>query len=67
MPRKHVKSDPVCERLDLVIRLLQDLLIMEGVKAGINKEELRKILAIDKLRIFRISKQIKGLGDVISK
>ncbi len=59
--------DPVCDRLDLIIRLLQDLLIMEGVKAGINKEELRKILAIDKLRVVGISKQIKGPSDVTSK
>lgn len=67
MPKRNAKADPIRDRLDLIIRLLQDLLIMEGVRAGINKEELRKILAIDKLRVVRISKQIKVPSDVTSK
>lgn len=59
MRANSTKHDPVSERLDTMIRLLEDLFIVQAVKAGINKEELRKILAIDRKRVTRISKHMK--------
>jgi len=51
-------NDVLSNKLDVVIRLLEDLFILESTKAGMKKEDLRKILAIDKNRIGRISKHI---------
>jgi hypothetical protein len=52
-------SEKVIERLDKIISLMQDLFILEGILANADKDGLRKILAIDKKRINRISKLIK--------
>ncbi len=52
-------DDQVIEKLDIVIRLLQDLFILEGLKAGVHTEDLRRILRVDKKRINRISKHVK--------
>lgn len=52
-------DDEVVEKLDTVIRLLQDLFILEGIRAGVRTEDLRRILRVDKKRINRISKHVK--------
>lgn len=53
-----LEDNKIFEKLDVIIGLLQDLFILEGVKAGIKKEEVRRILRIDKRRVTRISKHI---------
>lgn len=53
-----LEGEKILENLNVVIALLQDLFILEGVKAGIKKEEVRRILRIDKHRVTRISKHI---------
>jgi hypothetical protein len=49
----------LAEKLDKLISLLQDLIVLEGAKAGIKKEQLRKLLGIDMNRVTRIWKHIK--------
>lgn len=57
--RERKDRDEVVEKLNVVIHLLQDLFILEGVKLKMDKEGLRKVLGIDKKRIGRISKLVK--------
>jgi hypothetical protein len=49
-------QEELLRRLDKIIRLLQDLIILEGIKMNANKDALRKHLEIDKRRVNRISK-----------
>lgn len=60
-PSKNI--DPVIKRLDTLIILLQDIFILEGARLGIRKEDLRKILALDRRRISRISKHVETEQD----
>ena len=48
------------KKLDEIKNLLEDLFILEACKIKSNKEDLRKILKIDKKRINRISKLVKS-------
>jgi hypothetical protein len=49
----------LAEKLDKVISLLQNSILLEGAKAGIKKEQLRKLLGIDMNRITRAWKYIR--------
>ncbi len=53
------QEEALVSKMDEVIRLLQDMFVLDGAKAGMKKEEIRKLLAIDKRRVTRISKLIK--------
>ncbi len=59
MPTRS-KRDPVQEKLDRIIDLLQDLLVVQGRRAGLGREDLRKVVKIDAKRVSRITKHIKG-------
>lgn len=59
MPTRS-KREPVQERLDRIIDLLEDLLVVQGRNAGLGREDLRKIVKIDAKRVSRITKHIKG-------
>ncbi len=48
------------EKLDIIIQLLEDLFILEASKTKLPKEEIRKILKINKNRIGVISKYMKS-------
>lgn len=49
---------PQKDKMDEVLELLENLFILESIKAKIPSEEIRKILRIDKKRINAISKHI---------
>jgi hypothetical protein len=46
------------QKLDRVIELLEDTFILRAVVADMNREELRKIVKVDKKRINKISKHV---------
>jgi len=55
--RKEITHEQLLiQTLDEVKDLLQDLLIVEGVKAGVQKQALREMLGVDMNRITRVSK-----------
>lgn len=58
--RSRGQSDPIADRLDMVIELLQDLFILEGVKEGVNKKHLGKVVGVRQARISKISKLMKS-------
>jgi len=43
----------------LLLETLQDLLIAVLAKAGVSQAEIRKILAVDMVKVNRIAKHIK--------
>jgi len=59
MPRNSVRGDPVDRKLDAILAVLQDLFILEGTKAGIKRDELRRIVALDVHRVSRIMKHVR--------
>jgi hypothetical protein len=61
MKRKEKHDDPVVERLDAVLTVLQDLLILECARTGMKRPELRTIVAVDNNRISRIARHVKPL------
>lgn len=60
MSAKNQDSKKNSEKLNAILEILRELFILEAAKAGVPKEEIRKILSIDKKRIGRVSKHIKS-------
>lgn len=56
MPKK-VKSET--ERLDDLLTAIQNLFILEGLRAGMMVEDVRQILRIDMRRVNKISSPFK--------
>jgi hypothetical protein len=51
--------DPVIEELHAIRGALQDLMILECARTGMKREELRRIVPVDKTRISRIMKHAR--------
>ena len=47
------------EKLNLISRLLQDLFILEAVKAGMGRDGIREILGVHTTRISKIRKHLE--------
>jgi hypothetical protein len=58
MTKTGNKDSKVEEKLDTIIRILQDLYILEAAKAKIGRDSIRNVLGI---HTTRISKIMKGL------
>jgi hypothetical protein len=56
---KPAQADPVVQKLDAILSVLQDLMILEGAKVGIKREDLRKIVAVGNNRISRVTKHVR--------
>ncbi len=54
-------NDPVIARLDAIVSLFQDLVIMEAARAGLTMSATRTILGVDNKRISRTWKHVKTL------
>lgn len=59
MGAKKEPNDLLVERVDALVRATQDLFILQGLLAGVNVDDIRKILKIDKHRVSNISKHLK--------
>ena len=59
MSRARVESDPVVEKLDAILAVLENLLIVEGVKLGMTRDELRPIVGVDNNRVSAVMRQLK--------
>jgi hypothetical protein len=57
--KKRAQGDPVEQKLDAILNVLQDLLILEASKTGIKRDDLRKIMAVDTHRISRVTKYVR--------
>ena len=59
MAKKNMESDPVEEKLDLLVRLTQDLLILQALQAGVTSHKVAAMVKIDKVRVSNVSKYLK--------
>jgi hypothetical protein len=59
VPRSVDNDKRLEDKLDAIIRLLEDLFILEAARAKIGRENIRTVLRV---RPARISKITKGLG-----
>ena len=58
MPARKVKNQSI-EAADQILTVLQDLFILEGLKAGMKVQDIRKTLRVDMWRVANISKCLK--------
>jgi hypothetical protein len=49
-------EDPRADKIDEVIRLLEDTFILQALSLGVGREEIRKILRVAPNRISKINK-----------
>jgi hypothetical protein len=56
-------DDAVIQKLDAILSVMQDLLIIECAKAGFTKGTARSILRVDNTRIGRTWKYAKAVRD----
>ena len=59
MAKKNVDVDPVSEKLDVLIRVAQDLFILHALQAGLTSHEVRKILRVNVNRATNINRYLK--------
>ena len=59
MPRNHILVDPVLQVLSAIHSTVQDLLIIEGARAGISKAKVRQIVGVADARVTRVWKHLK--------
>ena len=59
MAAKKEGNDPIQEKLDAVIRLLQDLFILEATRGGVGQEAIRKLLGVRMARVSAIAKRME--------
>lgn len=59
MPKKNAESDAIEAKLDLLVRISQDLLILQALQAGLTSHGVAAMLRIDKGRVSNISKYMK--------
>jgi hypothetical protein len=59
MKAQGKSKDPVLEQLDRIGKVLDDILVIECARMGLNKAETKKIVGGDSNRITRIWKHIK--------
>lgn len=52
--------DPVAARLDQILTVVQNLVIIEGERAGLKQDTVRTILGIDRTRLSAMWKQLKA-------
>lgn len=57
----NLKNKPVsAESVERLVFLMENIFILESLKAGINVEDIRKLLKIDKWKIINVSKILKA-------
>lgn len=60
MAKMKQETDPTNEKLDALLRVTQDLFILQALTAGANVDDVRRIMKIDKHRVSTISKHLKN-------
>ena len=63
MARNSPEQDPVVNRLDAILALLQDLFILEATRAQVTRGGVRTILGVRNERISRVMKHVVRTRD----
>jgi len=59
MAAKKATTDPISEKLDALIRVTQDLFILQALLGGVQVGDVRAALKIEKARVSKISVYVK--------
>ncbi len=59
MAAKKTTPDPISEKLEALLRVTQDLFILQALLTGMKGDDVRAALKIDKLRVSKISVYVK--------
>jgi len=59
MTSKSEASDPIAERLDAILVVLQNLLIIEGATAGMTRDQLRPLLGVSNERLSAVMRHLR--------
>jgi hypothetical protein len=59
MTSKRVPADPVIERLDSILTVLENLLILEGAKAGVMRDDLRPLVGVSNERLSAVMRHVR--------
>lgn len=65
MAKKNTGVAPVGEKLDELLWVTQDLLILQLLQAGINAGDVRKIVRVNTDRVTNISKYLKRAKGIL--
>lgn len=58
-PKERKESTVIEQKLDAVIKLLQDLFILEATRGGMGQEPIRGLLGVRMTRVSDIRKHIE--------
>jgi hypothetical protein len=58
MAKSKATGSPIEEKLDQLIRLTQDLLILQALQAGMSNGDVRKIARVNTDRVTNVSKPL---------
>jgi DNA-binding transcriptional regulator GbsR (MarR family) len=64
MSSKTPVLDPVAGTLNSILATLQDLLILEGARAGITRDDLRRIVGVSNERVSAVMRHIRSTKNV---
>lgn len=56
---KRSEADPVVAKLDAILSVLQDMLILQSANAGIKRDSIRRIIPVGTHRISRITQHMR--------
>jgi len=59
MTKKNTATDPINDQLYALIRVIQDLFILQALLGGVQVGDVRAALKIDKTRVSKISVYVK--------
>ena len=55
------KDDQLGAKLDAILNVMRDLVILESAKGGLSRDHVRKMLGVSPARVSRIWKHLKKL------
>lgn len=59
MPKNGDSDNRIADKLDTVIRLLEDLFILNASTANVGRDNIRAVLGVHNTRISKIKKGLK--------
>ena len=58
---KPAKDEQLGLKLDAVLNVMRDLVILESAKGGLSRDQVRKMLGVSPARVSRIWKHLKKI------
>jgi predicted transcriptional regulator len=55
------KEEQLGPKLDAILNVMRDLVILESAKGGLSRDQVRKLLGVSPARVSRIWKHLKKL------